>query len=74
MSQGMNKMYKCPNCGSTGPFQRTQEKTIARWYTIDGNGVPQNQESKEEEEKDELLCEACDFESDIYEFECHVDK
>lgn len=33
--------------------------------------MPQGEEYKEEEDKDELLCEACDFESSIHEFECH---
>lgn len=62
--------YRCPHCRSTGPFQRTQETIIAKWYTIDGNGVPQSTESRDEEEKDDLLCEVCDFEGGIHEFEC----
>jgi hypothetical protein len=61
--------YICPECGSIGPFQRTQETIHARWQQIDGNGIPQGGVHKGEEEKDDLLCDACDFEGSIHEFE-----
>lgn len=40
--------YKCPNCGATGPFQRTTEVLLARWHQMDGNGNIIGQEFEEE--------------------------